>query len=265
MSAYDFIMLGVLIVTVLHGFWKGLAWQIASLTAIVLSYFLALRFSVQLAPLFGSQAPLNRFVAMFAIYVATSLVVWLSFRFVSDFINRLKLQEFDRQIGALFGAVKGVLWCVAITFFTLSLLPSARDMVLQSQSGHYIALLLDQANQVMPAEFHELLDPYLHKLHDELEPDGNQPRQPAPATPPIGTGIKSAAVEHPRPFKSLRERAEKAETPFPSGNPGFPTEHKRHYRTLAEGLNTGRNHVVLTRASGDGDPACQPPSPQAPG
>ena len=39
-----------------------MAWQIASLASLVVSYFAALRFSAQLAPYFGEQAPLNRFV-----------------------------------------------------------------------------------------------------------------------------------------------------------------------------------------------------------
>ena len=53
----------------MFGFWKGMAWQIASLASLVVSYFAALRFSEQLAPMFGDQAPLNRFVAMLAIYI----------------------------------------------------------------------------------------------------------------------------------------------------------------------------------------------------
>ena len=36
-------------------------------------------------------------------------------------IDRLKLKEFDRQIGAIFGLAKGVLWCAVITFFTVTL------------------------------------------------------------------------------------------------------------------------------------------------
>ena len=194
MDSYDLIMLGVLAVTTLHGFWKGLAWQVASLTAIGLSYFLALKFSLSMAPLFGSQAPLNRFVAMFVIYIGTSLVVWLCFRFVADFINRLKLQEFDRQIGALFGIAKGVLWCMAITFFSVSLLPNSREMVLQSRSGHYMALLLNQADPYLPPEIHEVLDPYLNKLQNELKPAADGPKQ-GPTTP-------TAAPAAPLPIRS---------------------------------------------------------------
>ena len=64
MQTYDMIMVLVLVGATVFGFWKGMAWQIASLASLVVSYFAALRFSDQLAPVFGQQAPLNKFAAM---------------------------------------------------------------------------------------------------------------------------------------------------------------------------------------------------------
>src|SRR3990170_7253499 len=71
METYDLLMILVLVAATLFGFWKGMAWQIASLASLAVSYVAALRFSEQLAPVFGDHAPLNRFVAMLAIYVGT--------------------------------------------------------------------------------------------------------------------------------------------------------------------------------------------------
>ncbi len=109
-------MLVVLVGATVFGFWKGMAWQLASLSSLVASYLVALRFSVMLAPYFGSQAPLNRFVAMLVLYGVTSLGIWLLFRVISTWLDRCRLREFDRQIGGLFGAAKGILLCVGITF-----------------------------------------------------------------------------------------------------------------------------------------------------
>src|SRR5262245_29853742 len=170
MDWYDILMLTVLGGATLLGAWKGMAWQLASLASLVLSYFLALRFSAQLAPLFGSTAPWNRFVAMLVIYLATSMIVWLAFRFVAGFLDRIKLRDFDHQVGGLFGFVKGVLLCLAITFFTLGLAPALREHIIGTRSGHYIALLLNKAEMVMPKEIHDVLDPYLNKLEDRLDP-----------------------------------------------------------------------------------------------
>jgi membrane protein required for colicin V production len=171
MQLYDVLMLTVLLGATVFGFYKGMAWQIASVAALVVSYFVALRFSESLAPLFGQTAPWNRFGAMLLTYLLTSMVIWMLFRVVRNFIDRVRLREFDRQIGAIFGAAKGLLLCVAITFFGVTLSGSARESILHSHSGYYIARLLAKADTVMPRELHDYLDPYLNRLERGLDPN----------------------------------------------------------------------------------------------
>ena len=45
MQPYDIVMIVVLAGATLFGFWKGMAWQIASLASLVLSTFVAWHFS----------------------------------------------------------------------------------------------------------------------------------------------------------------------------------------------------------------------------
>jgi membrane protein required for colicin V production len=172
MQIYDVLMLLVLFAATLFGFWKGLAWQIASIASLVISYFVALRFSEHLAPTFGESAPFNRFVAMLVIYIATALVIWTLFRVVSGMIDRVKLVSFDRQLGAMVGLVKGVLFCVAITFFAVTLLPQPqKETILASQAGRYIVALLDKTDAIVPPEIHEVIGPYLHEIEKRLDPN----------------------------------------------------------------------------------------------
>jgi membrane protein required for colicin V production len=175
MQTYDVLMLLVLAAATLFGFWKGMAWQIASLASLVVSYVAALQFSAQLAPMFGDHAPLNRFVAMLAIYVVVSFVIWMLFRLVSGMIDKVRLESFDRQLGAMFGLAKGVLLCVAITFFAVTLLPHPQgEAIVASQSGRYIVALLDKSHSVIPPEIHQVIDPYLNTIEEKLNP-GFQP------------------------------------------------------------------------------------------
>jgi membrane protein required for colicin V production len=178
MIAYDILMLVVIVGYTIFGAVKGMAWQVATLCSIVVSYFAALKFSDPLAPLLSKEAPWNRFLAMLVIFLVTSLVIWLIFRAVSKFIERVKLKDFDRQVGALFGLFKGVLACVAITFFAVTLSQAAREAVLKSKSGYYIAVLLNKADPVMPEQLHELLGPYVHELQEKLN-------QPNPHATPV--------------------------------------------------------------------------------
>ena len=147
-----------------------------------------LRWSEPAAHYFGKPSPWDRFLAMLVLYAVSSLIVWSLFRYVRTWINRVQLKGFDHQLGALLGAAKGVLWCIGITFFAITLSPTARDQILHSRSGYYIAVLLNRADPVIPTELHEMLDPYLKKLENELAPAASQstadtdpPRPPVPA------------------------------------------------------------------------------------
>ena len=136
--------------------------------------------------MFSATAPWNRFVAMLVIYLAVSLFVWIGFRFVAGFLDRIKLRDFDHQVGLLFGFFKGVLLCLAITFFALGLSESLRAHIIGTRSGHYMALFLSKAEVIMPKEIHQVVDPYLDKLQDRLDP--NEPFQPNPSLPiPVNT------------------------------------------------------------------------------
>ncbi len=180
---YDFVMLAVLVGAVLWGAWKGVVWQIAAMAAVILSAGVALHGSPQLAPLFSAHEPWNRFAAMLVLYVVTALAIWLLFRLVAGVINRLQLKEFDRQLGALFGLAKGVLYCVIITFFAVTLSEPARKAVLESSSGKMIARGIRDANPVLPDDVRKWLGKYI----DELDVKLHTPPEAAPidAQPPL--------------------------------------------------------------------------------
>jgi membrane protein required for colicin V production len=169
MEGYDVIMLAVLAGATLFGAYKGFAWQVASISAIFASYFIAVRFREPVSELIQAASPWNVFLAMLIIYIASSLAIWVAFRFVSELIDRVKLKEFDRQIGALFGFAKGVLLCVIITLFAVTLsADQRRQQIVHSRSGYYIAALLAKAKMVIPDEARQVLAPYVETLRREM-------------------------------------------------------------------------------------------------
>jgi len=171
MEVYDLIMLGVLVFATLFGAWKGLAWQIASISSIFASFFVACQFRESVASMIQARPPWNKFLAMLIIYLGCSLAIWVAFRLVSDLVNRVRLKEFDRHAGAVLGFTRGVLWCVIITLFAVTLLGQAQQQaIVQSRSGYWIALLLDRSHAVIPEEIHQVLAPYIHSLDERLEP-----------------------------------------------------------------------------------------------
>ena len=175
METYDIVMIVVLAGATLFGAIKGFAWQVASLASIVVSYVVAYRFREPLSESIRAEEPWNRFLAMLILFIGTSLVIWVGFRMVSRTIDRLKLKDFDRQIGAAFGLAKGGLFCILITMFAVALLgPSIRESIVRSRSGFYIAKVLDKTDMIIPPELHEVVAPYIERFERDLQsPSGD--------------------------------------------------------------------------------------------
>ncbi|MEN6406782.1 MAG: CvpA family protein [Thermoguttaceae bacterium] len=202
LQPYDFVMLAVLVVSIVFGAIKGVAWQLAALGSVVISAAVAVHSSAVLAPHIhiSDQEPWNRFVAMLALFVATGGAIWLLFRLVSGLIDRLRLKEFDRQLGVLFGLAKGAAYCVILTFFAVTLSESSRQLVLESKSGPLIARGIRDATPILPNDVRTWLGKYI----DELDTKLNTPIVPgAPNTDltnlanmanTVGTGSSSGVA-----------------------------------------------------------------------
>jgi membrane protein required for colicin V production len=215
LQPYDLLMLAVVVGAMLFGVWKGVVWQLAALASVVVSAAVAVHSSAALAPYFSAQEPWNRFIAMLVLYLATAAGIWLGFRLVAGIIDRLKLKEFDRQLGTLFGLAKGVLYCVVITFFAVTLSEAGRQTVLQSRSGDLIARGIRDANPILPADVRRWLGKYIDELDEKLhQPPVAPEAAKAPVTPLPKAATKAAATPSPK-------QATKAPpAPFPSAGRG---------------------------------------------
>jgi membrane protein required for colicin V production len=198
-EGYDLVMLGILAAAAVLGYFKGLVWQIAWIAGIAASSYVAIRFGGPLSPFFGQQAPWNKLIAMLALYVATSLAVWLVFRVVSGAINAIHLSAFDHQLGLLLGLAKGGLLCVVITFFAVTLAPGYRDQIVASRSGRIVAELIVRADQYLPKDVVETVSPFVRQFEDQLRRPPGAPPATAARTGPsplqaMWNGVTSAAA-----------------------------------------------------------------------
>lgn len=203
-EGYDLVMIGILAVASVIGYFKGMVWQLAWIAGIFASSFVAFRYGTPLASFFGQQAPWNRLAAMLALYAATSIAVWLIFRVISGAINAVHLSAFDHQMGLLLGMAKGVLLCVVVTFFAVTLAPAYREQIVASQSGRLVAELIVRADVYLPKDVHETVDPFVKQFESELQkpigaPGASAAQQPnlAGGQSPLRTmweGVSSAAA-----------------------------------------------------------------------
>lgn len=170
MQAYDFIVVALLIFAAIWGTRRGFAKQLASLLSIVLGYIVAVNFREPVSTHIDAPHPWNHFAAMLGLFMVTSLMVWIGFRFVNGTIERAGLGAFDSQMGGLFGLVKGVLIVMAITMFAVVLLGDGqREFVLGSYSGNKICRVIQRAHQLVPTEWQQVMEPYLQQVEEHTQ------------------------------------------------------------------------------------------------
>lgn len=207
-QVYDALMVAVLLLAIGIGVWKGVVWQIAALASVFLSAGLAVHCSAPLAPWFSAREPWNRFLAMAVVYVVVAGTIWLLCRLISGIIDRLRLKEFDRQLGAIFGLAKGVLYCVIITFFAVTLSETARQTVMQSRSGDLIARGIRNANPILPDDIREHLGKYIDELDEKL----HAPPKEVKASPVSSMDLSPAALV-PAAISELKGRGADSKAP----------------------------------------------------
>ncbi len=174
MPAYDLLMLLILVCATILGAIKGFAWQVASIASIFASYFIAYYFRYDVAKMINAQPPWNLFLAMLVLYAGSSFLIWMVFRLVSGAIDKVRLKEFDRHMGALFGFGKGVAYCLLVTMFAMTLLgPKKQQAICESRSGYYISKILAGADGILPKEIDQVIGPHLARLEQKLE-DGRE-------------------------------------------------------------------------------------------
>jgi membrane protein required for colicin V production len=181
---YDILVVVLILGATFFGWRKGLATQVASIVSIVASFAVAVRYREPVAAHIDAAEPWNRFAAMLILYLGTSLVIWLIFRQVRTTIDRWKLGEFDRQMGAVFGAVKGVALASVITLFAFTLLQEPqRQAIIHSKSGVWIARLIRSSTAIMPPEILQFVGPYLDALDQGFGTNGSNIEFAQPASP----------------------------------------------------------------------------------
>jgi membrane protein required for colicin V production len=119
LATLDWVVVGVLAVSVLLGLWRGLVYEVLS----VLNWIAAFLLAQWLAPYvgdwlgregFGVREPLRYAAGFAAVFIATlivgSLLAWL----LKKLVEAIGLRPVDRALGGLFGLVRGLVAVLAL-------------------------------------------------------------------------------------------------------------------------------------------------------
>ena len=137
MNWIDGISIIAIVVFAIRGAMRGAIWQLAAVATVAL----AIAVTSQLAPVVQDQLPeaiepqYRPWVAMGAIYLGLSFVVFLGARILRGWFEKARFVEFDRHWGAIIGAVKGVLIVLAVAVLVAVFIPTTRSLLRESRTG----------------------------------------------------------------------------------------------------------------------------------
>lgn len=122
MAALDWVLLVVLLGSVLIGAWRGLVFEVLSLASWVLAFIAARLWGETVGTWLpmqdvdeGLRTGAGFVIAFIAALFALGVVIWL----IGKLVTMVGLRPFDRALGALFGAVRGLLLLVLIALVFL--------------------------------------------------------------------------------------------------------------------------------------------------
>jgi uncharacterized membrane protein required for colicin V production len=170
MTIYDGVMLGLVVVGMVWGAWKGLTWQLASVASLVLGYLVAYPTAGKIAPSFPGNPTVAWLLALITAYVLISGSVFLAAWGVRMLLRRMKFEAYDRHLGMLTGGVSAAALGMVGTVLVVSLAPQTREPILTSPSGRVVNRTLAVAREVLPHSVRDVLQPF---WEGNLAPSGS--------------------------------------------------------------------------------------------
>lgn len=117
MSALDWVFVVILVGSVLIGALRGLVFEVLSLISWVLAFFAARLWGAEVGmwlPMQEMDEGVRIAAGLVIVFVVAIFALGLVIRIIGKLVQFVGLRPFDRTLGALFGALRGVLLLVLI-------------------------------------------------------------------------------------------------------------------------------------------------------
>lgn len=149
-SIVDLVVLGILIYCAVRGAARGLLSQLSWVIALLLCFKFSGTLAPAIEPMIGVDPPLKQWLAMLAVYVGLCGVSFVVAGMLSSWMAKAKIIDFDKHLGGILGFVKGIVICMTVMFFAITMSPAMRQIVSQTYSGYCAALILHNSKYLIP-------------------------------------------------------------------------------------------------------------------
>ena len=185
----DVMMVLILLLCFVLGFWNGLVRQLATILGIVAGIVVAARlapgFARGVTGKFIADAGAARIAAYLILFVAAALTVWIVGRIVRSIITKADLAFADRCWGAGFGLLKGVVFCWAVLLAIVPMEPESYPKRQLEESCFASRLLvgLNVVRDVFPKELRQNIEQTVKGWRGRLEREASDIELPEPSRP----------------------------------------------------------------------------------
>jgi membrane protein required for colicin V production len=160
MTVYDGVMIGVVVLGMIWGAFRGLTWHLASVGSLVIGVVFGVPLSGRLSGYFPGEPIVARSLALLAVYVGIAVGVFAVAWVVRFVLKRLGIEPLDRHLGMVLGGLEAAVLAVLGTVFVVSVAPGTRAEVFSSPTGHVVGRLLGTIEPMLPREMQAALGPF---------------------------------------------------------------------------------------------------------
>lgn len=156
----DWIFVGVLLASMLLGAWRGLVFEVLSLVSWMAAFVLAQWLAGDVAqrlPMSGASDVVRYAAGFVLVFVAAVMLGSLLATLVKSLMSAVGLRPVDRVLGAVFGAMRGVLLLLLATVL-VGMTPMKASNTWQESVGVGVAAaVLKGLKPVLPADLEKFL------------------------------------------------------------------------------------------------------------
>ncbi len=211
---FDLTVVIIIVASAFRGYQKGLIHQLGAIISMIIGNIVSVRFTPVLADCLPIHYSFRSASAFVILLVVSTLITWGIINLLSYIVSNLKLNTWNKQMGALLGVAYGFLWAMTLTFILLIYsvpFPAAtgvavvdgnplvqtttpeRSFIMESKSGRFLTKAALEIIDRLPHggvdyKFYDYLREYLQRNADEIKVNNpDLPKDPFPfSSPDVG-------------------------------------------------------------------------------